>query len=824
MLIHSFVYLRLIFVILLTENSSIIFGRQVFLKGDIILGGLFPVHEAGLNGSECGVLKAAQGVQRLQAMLYALDLVNNDATILPGIMLGAQILDTCSVDSYALEQTLVFIKTIMSQTEEIYCSDGSKPIYQHHPVAAVIGAASSQVSVMVASMLQLFKVPQISYSSTGTELSEKSRFAYFSRVVPPDNFQATAMAHVVSALGWTYVHAIAVTGAYGERGIDSFRSAAAELGICIDGDVHKINRRWTDIQFKELFFKMKYTKKARGVVIFVDEDQLRRMLSSLDDIRHEDSTFDNYFWWIASDSWGIKQSVITGYEAMISGAVTISPDLKVVPDFDRYFKNLRPSNTFLREYWELINCTDEHNNFGECFDRHGITFKQEAYVPFVIDAVNVVAKALHQYIQATCSSLNFHNCNISKTDFDGARLQSYYRNVSIEPGVPPHIDANGDGIGNYNIYQLNDMGYYQNVGKWTAGKKLNLNVRRVRKGLKRWDGSLPLSVCSTDCPRGHYRAYQDQNCCWTCIPCDVCFQCPLGYAPNDDLVACKLIPPTTLEYNSPWVVLPAICSTLGIVATLFVLAVFIRYSSTPVIMASGRELCYFMLAGILLCYLSTFILVSKPNVAMCAASRILIGLSMSTIYAAILTKTNLLARIFLMQNVGRLDCIVPSAQIAICCGIVSIQLIGSLVWLIIDPPGTAILFPSRKETVLTCKARASHLLISLLYNMLLIIACTLYAFKTRRIPENFNETRLIGFTMYSTSILWLSFGPIYFATQNNFKIQMTSLCMCISMSGTVALCCFFAPKVYIAVCQPYKNVRMRQSAVGHLVNQQMKFM
>ncbi|VBB27255.1 unnamed protein product [Acanthocheilonema viteae] len=362
-------------------------------------------------------------------------------------------------------------------------------------------------------------------------------------------------------------------------------------------------------------------------------------------------------------------------------------------------------------------------------------------------------------------------------------------------GVPPHIDANGDGIGNYNIYQLNDVGHYQNVGKWTAGKKLDLNVRRVRKGLKRWDGLLPLSVCSTDCPRGYYRAYQDQNCCWTCIPCDVstsviinetsCVQCPLGYAPNEDLVACNLISPTTLEYNSPWVVLPAICSTLGIAATLFVIAVFVRYSNTPVIMASGRELCYFMLGGILLCYLVTFVLVSKPNVAICAASRILIGLSMSAIYAAILTKTNLLARIFLMQSVGRLDCIVPSAQIAICFGIVSIQLIGSLVWLVIDPPGTDVLFPSRKETILTCKARASHLLISLLYNMFLIIACTLYAFKTRKIPENFNETRLIGFTMYSTSILWLSFGPIYFATQNNFKsmFQSTSSSICKNPPG-----------------------------------------
>ncbi|CAG9529895.1 unnamed protein product, partial [Cercopithifilaria johnstoni] len=50
--------------------------------------------------------------------------------------------------------------------------------------------------------------------------------------------------------GWTYVHAIAITGSYGERGIDSFRAAAAKVGVCIDGDVHKINQRWTDTQFK----------------------------------------------------------------------------------------------------------------------------------------------------------------------------------------------------------------------------------------------------------------------------------------------------------------------------------------------------------------------------------------------------------------------------------------------------------------------------------------------------------------------------------------------------------------------------------------------
>jgi hypothetical protein len=33
-----------------------------------------------------------------------------------------------------------------------------------------------------------------------------------------------------------------------------------------------------------------------------------------------------------------------------------------------------------------------------------------------------------------------------------------------------------------------------------------------------------------------------------------------------------------------------------------------------------------------------------------------------------------------------------------------------------------------------------------------IFLCTWYAFKTRKIPENFNEAKYIGFTMYSTCI------------------------------------------------------------------------
>ena len=46
------------------------------------------------------------------------------------------------------------------------------------------------------------------------------------------------------------------------------------------------------------------------------------------------------------------------------------------------------------------------------------------------------------------------------------------------------------------------------------------------------------------------------------------------------------------------------------------------------------------------------------------------------------------------------------------------------------------------------------------------------------------------------------------------QIEITSFCMCVSISATVALFCLFGPKVYIVIFQPHKNVK--QSATPGL--------
>jgi hypothetical protein len=71
-----------------------------------------------------------------------------------------------------------------------------------------------------------------------------------------------------------------------------------------------------------------------------------------------------------------------------------------------------------------------------------------------------------------------------------------------------------------------------------------------------------------------------------------------------------------------------------------------RYNKTPVIKASGRELCYVLLTGILCCYCMSFVILAPPNVLTCALLRIGIGLCLSICYSAIFIKTNRISRIF----------------------------------------------------------------------------------------------------------------------------------------------------------------------------------
>ena len=411
-----------------------------------MLGGLFPVHNKGLKEA-CGKIQADRGVQRLEAMLFAIDRINQDKSVLRDVKLGANIMDTCSRDTYALEQSLEYVRASLSSLDAgaYVCADGSEaiPAKTPAPVVGVIGGSYSTVSIQVANLFRLFRIPQISYASTSAALSDKTRFDYFARTVPPDNFQAKAIADIVRSFNWTYVSTVASEGNYGEMGIESFKQEATLRNICIA--VHrKIIQSARPDDFDVVIDDLLKQSMARVVVLFLRVEDASNLLLAAK--RRNDT---DHFVWIASDGWGSQDTPVRNKEYVAEGALTIELQSTALAPFDKYFMSLTPENNernpWFTEYWQsTFSCrlpteSDPGGDNGTyCSGDERISpavYKQETKIQFVYDAVYAMAYALDHLFMDHCGKYkgrrNRKRC-ILNLRIDGRSLfYDYLLNVSF---------------------------------------------------------------------------------------------------------------------------------------------------------------------------------------------------------------------------------------------------------------------------------------------------------------------------------------------------------------------------------------------------------
>ncbi|KAI1890339.1 hypothetical protein AGOR_G00152720 [Albula goreensis] len=690
--------------------------------------------------------------------------------------------------------------------------------------------------------------PQISYASTAPELSDDRRYDFFSRVVPPDSFQAQAMVDIVKAMGWNYVSTVASEGSYGEKGVEAFMQISREAGgICIAQSL-KIPHDHKQADFDKIIRLLLDTLHARAVIIFASDEDIRGVLNAT-----KRANRVGHFLWIGSDSWGAKNSPIHQLEDAAVGAITILPKRATIEGFDAYFmsrtlENNR-RNVWFAEYWEenfnckLMSSSKKEDTSRKCTGQERIgtdsKYEQEGKVQFVIDAVYAMAHALHNMQKDLCP--DYSGICSEMDQAGGKKLLKYIRSVSFNgsAGTSVTFNKNGDAPGRYDLFQYqmnnNSLPGYRVIGQWMDTLQLNIEDMQWPRG----EQEIPSSVCSVPCKTGQRKKMvKGMPCCWHCEACDgyqyqhdetSCRLCSYSMRPNPNRTACQPIPIVKLEWHSPWAVIPVFLAMLGIIATIFVMATFIRYNDTPIVRASGRELSYVLLTGIFLCYIITFLMIAKPDVAVCSFRRIFLGLGMCISYAALLTKTNRIYRIFEQgkKSVTAPRLISPTSQLAITSSLISVQLLGVFIWFGVDPPNTIIDYDEQKTInpdlargVLKCDITDLQIICSLGYSILLMVTCTVYAIKTRGVPENFNEAKPIGFTMYTTCIVWLAFIPIFFGTAQSAEkmyIQTTTLTISMNLSASVALGMLYMPKVYVIIFHPELNVQKRKRSFKAVV-------
>ncbi|XP_065792620.1 metabotropic glutamate receptor 5 isoform X2 [Muntiacus reevesi] len=833
------VLLLILSVLLLKENvrgSAQSSERRVVahMPGDIIIGALFSVHHQPtvdkVHERKCGAVREQYGIQRVEAMLHTLERINSDPTLLPNITLGCEIRDSCWHSAVALEQSIEFIRDSLISSEEeeglVRCVDGSSSSFRSKkPIVGVIGPGSSSVAIQVQNLLQLFNIPQIAYSATSMDLSDKTLFKYFMRVVPSDAQQARAMVDIVKRYNWTYVSAVHTEGNYGESGMEAFKDMSAKEGICI-AHSYKIYSNAGEQSFDKLLKKLtSHLPKARVVACFCEGMTVRGLLMAMRRLG-----LAGEFLLLGSDGWADRYDVTDGYQREAVGGITIklqSPDVKW---FDDYYLKLRPEtnlrNPWFQEFWQhrfqcrLEGFAQENSKYNKTCNS-SLTLRthhvQDSKMGFVINAIYSMAYGLHNMQMSLCPGYA-GLCDAMKP-IDGRKLLDSLMKTNFT-GVSGDMilfDENGDSPGRYEIMNFKEMGKdyfdYINVGSWDNGElKMDDDEVWAKKS------HIIRSVCSEPCEKGQIKVIRkgEVSCCWTCTPCKeneyvfdeyTCKACQLGSWPTDDLTGCDLIPVQYLRWGDPEPIAAVVFACLGLLATLFVTAIFIIYRDTPVVKSSSRELCYIILAGICLGYLCTFCLIAKPKQIYCYLQRIGIGLSPAMSYSALVTKTNRIARI-LAGSKKKICTKKPRfmsacAQLVIAFILICIQLGIIVALFIMEPPDIMHDYPSIREVYLICNTTNLGVVTPLGYNGLLILSCTFYAFKTRNVPANFNEAKYIAFTMYTTCIIWLAFVPIYFGS--NYKI--ITMCFSVSLSATVALGCMFVPKVYIILAKPERNVR-----------------
>ena len=127
-------------------NENFLSGFKDVINKDFVIGGLFPVYDC--TGSVAGDL------EMLEAMLFALDRINSDMSLLPNLTIGYDVRDTCNHSLIALDEA----------THILRLSEGN--------FLGIVGPASTSITRVIAAGLEQLQVPLIGYGSTSATYFE----------------------------------------------------------------------------------------------------------------------------------------------------------------------------------------------------------------------------------------------------------------------------------------------------------------------------------------------------------------------------------------------------------------------------------------------------------------------------------------------------------------------------------------------------------------------------------------------------------------------------------------------------------------------------
>ncbi|XP_033952815.1 vomeronasal type-2 receptor 1 [Pseudochaenichthys georgianus] len=665
-------------------------GYKDVEKKKVVVGGMFPIHKRTIssdgNTSRLPVSSGCEGFnfrtfRWTQTMLFAINEINGRTELLPNTDLGYVIYDSCFTISKAVEGTLTYLTGQDEAVPNYRCGSGA-------PLAALVGAGGSDLSIATARILGLYHFPQVSYSSTCSALENKFQFPTFLRTIPNDKHQSTAIAQLVLHFGWTWVGTIAADDDYGKYAIKDFTEQVENAGVCIA--FSEVLPKVSSPEDIQRIVQTIVEDTTKIIVVFSSDVDLSPLIQEL--LQHNVTNRT----WIASEAW-VTSALINrpGLNTVLGGTLGFGVKRADIPGLERHLLDMDPyADPLTEEFWEtLFNCTLNYSKAvrqarqravegnatmpragrgvpdGLCTGEESIAQLGNTYSDVsqlritysVYKAVYAVANALH----------NLEHCEVGQGPFVGGscanisnfepwQLMYYLKNVRFKV---PHTDEEvsfeeGDVEGVYDIinWQVDGNGemFYVTVGNYN-GSAAPEDRMTLRNDSIMWNDEgtePPRSVCSENCQPGTRKGIRQGEpvCCFDCIPCAdgeisnttnarACILCTYDEWSNEAHDAClpKII--EFLAFGEPLGITLIAISAFGALITIAVGVVFLVHLGTPLVKANDALLSFSLLLSLVVTFLCSIVFLGEPQHWSCMTSQVGLALGFALCLSSIMGKT-----------------------------------------------------------------------------------------------------------------------------------------------------------------------------------------
>ncbi|KAL3979873.1 glucuronosyltransferase [Sarotherodon galilaeus] len=802
------------FCILFAVLSHLFFSVKCFnqakAKGDIVIGGLFPIHESVIvtvndDGSEnrtCDLFSTARLVQSL-IMVQALEEINQKQE-LGNITLGYLILDSCGEVTTALIQTKAFTRNNCNVSQD--STQQSSPI-----VLAVIGDYYSEISIAVARHLNLEDIPEMSYGATSGFLSDKTRFPSFMRTVPQDDHQGHAIAQILDHYRWTWVGVVATDGEYGRYITERLRHHATKKGICFAFTSVLPDALNDDSREERINSTIKSIIDNRNVSVIISFAKAYHMIDIFGKLLKYPQGRGKV--WLASDIWSQSPEVLSSQNYNLSDVGTIfGITLKSgnTTKFERYLDDLDENPNHHENNTFLSNFLKEHGtNSSE-------ELKKMIY-PYAVFSIELAVKAIAQAVKDLCTNRNCKTQSLRPLELRRALRKATFHMEEKSYSFDHHGDLNSgyDIIlwkQTQNSLDVNNILAYYSI----EHQSLTFTSQETQQALQSHIGNVT-SKCTDSCRPGYRKTSVtgQPSCCYQCEPCaenqysnttdsEKCHPCKENYYSKNTSSVCLPRKTDFLKWGDVYLIVLLSFTSLGAVLTIVVGIIFLAHWNTPVVRSSVGPLCILLLLSLMITFTSVILFGGQPNSYQCQARQVVFGLSFTLCVSCIMVKSFKIVLAFEFDPV--IQSILKKLYKPYL--IVTVSMAGQVVivttWLVHGPPYIDSEITQDNMELMFCNEKLIPAFGAMLvYIGLLALICFGVAFKGRKLPDSYNDAKFITFAMLIYFISWIMFGPVYVNVTGKYLPAVEMVVILISCYGI--LFCQFFTKCYIILCKKEAN-------------------